>query len=147
MWCTHTWLRETHRWDALQTVFLPNAEATTRVPRAHAHISRFASRVHGLQARSRGPPLLGELTICGIVPDQPLPGDFNDLRDCAGWAPPERLTTALYVGAVPCKMPLLLALKTHYILPIPEMFSRNIRSQLNEAGEERAIAARGRSSP
>ncbi len=44
---------------------------TSLVTGVNAHPTRLASRVSDLQARSRGPPLPGNLTINSIVPDRP----------------------------------------------------------------------------
>ncbi len=81
-------------------------------------------------ASSRGPPLLKDLTISVIVPDWLLPGDFNNLWGPQNRALPGGLNAAIFVGAVQCEMPFLLALKAHYLLLIPELFSRDICSRL-----------------
>ncbi len=124
-------------------MFLHDAEATTRVPRATVHPTRLASRVQvlpGLEAESR--PFPGTSTIYSLVPDQPHSGDLNNLRVVPDWAPPGGLTAALFAGAVPCEMTRLLALKTHYLLLIPELVSRDIRSRLTKpGGKERSPPA------
>jgi hypothetical protein len=81
-------IKETHSWEWLHTVFLHDAEATTRVPRATVHPTRLARRVKvlpGIEAEGRLFP--GTCTIYSLVPDRPHPGDFNNLQGCARLSP------------------------------------------------------------
>jgi hypothetical protein len=58
-----------------------------------------------LQARNRGPPLLGDSTIYGIVPDWPHQGDFDNPKIMLGSAPPGGLQTIynLEAGSAPSR--------------------------------------------